>query len=240
MPFPPLGGYILESLNQWPGHISSILFLIGCNLRCPYCHAAPLLHGQASARYEDFWKELEENSWGINGIEVTGGEPTIHPSLPHLLREVHRRGFEAKLHTNGTNPDILAEILESGLLQCLAMDLKTPLRSGFEELYKEEEILQIRRSLEMVARSGLESEIHTTVCPKFIGKKELEEMCELVPPQSTWFLQRYEPSTALHRSRAGSSTFSPSELEDIAKDLSSSHEKVRVVGVQRQEVRRDS
>ena len=122
-------GFLPNTLIDWPGRLAAEVFLEGCNLRCPYCHAGYLLTTAPEAETFELEHVLAhlkgERGW-LDGVVVSGGEPTIHPELPALLRGFKEAGFAVKLDTNGTCPVVLASLMRAGVLDYVAMDIKAP------------------------------------------------------------------------------------------------------------------
>ena len=116
------------TLLDFPGRLACTVFLPGCNLRCPFCHNASLVlpredspPGMSIAEFLDFLRKRKNR---LQGVCITGGEPTLHPDLPDLLRQIHLLGYEVKLDTNGTHPEALRHILQENLVDYVAMDIK--------------------------------------------------------------------------------------------------------------------
>ena len=133
---PPIRGLLPSTLIDWPGRIASIIFLPFCNLRCGYCHAGALLEpaGDEVIPFAQVREHLASNRDWIDGVVVCGGEPTLHPTLPNLCRALAGLGVGVKLDTNGTRPDVLAQLIESGLVDAVSLDLKTTLDARMVEL----------------------------------------------------------------------------------------------------------
>ncbi len=113
-----LKGWVRTSLIDYPDHIATVLFAGGCNFRCPACHSADLVlcpDALPDLSAEEVWAFLVRRAGLVDGIVVTGGEPSIQPDLPAFLQQVRERGFDVKLDTNGYRPDVLAVLLESGV-----------------------------------------------------------------------------------------------------------------------------
>lgn len=127
---PTIKGFIENSLLDWPGQICAVLFLPYCNLRCPYCHNHQLVlepDTLETLSLEAILDRLHGFKEWVDGICITGGEPTIHRELPVLLRRIHEAGFKTKLDTNGTQPETLHYLISEKLVNCVAMDVKAPL-----------------------------------------------------------------------------------------------------------------
>ncbi len=175
---PELKGFLDSSFVDWPGQVAAVVFLPGCNFRCPYCHNHTLVlapEGLETVRLEEVLARLEGLRGWVDGVCVTGGEPTLHPGLPDLLAVFRARGLAVKLDTNGSRPEVLAGLLAQGLVDAVALDLKAPLepipyrRNGGPGADPE----GVRRSLGVLARSGLPVEIRTTVHPALLSAEEV-------------------------------------------------------------------
>ena len=130
-------GFLETSFVDWPGKVVSVLFLPRCNFRCPFCHNHSLVVNPAG--YDDIPRpyimaRLTELKEWVDGVCISGGEPTIHPRLPSLMAEVKEVGLAVKLDTNGSRPDILQALLAQGLVDCVAMDIKAPLNEKYQEI----------------------------------------------------------------------------------------------------------
>jgi len=195
-------GFIETSFVDWKGKVASVIFLGGCNFRCPYCHNHRLVL-QPEALEDIPWGAIEEGlrrlrGW-VDGVCVTGGEPTLHPSLPRILGDLRSMGFQTKLDTNGSLPEILERLIEGGLLDAVSMDVKAPLR---EDAYQRcsgrpVAIRAVERSIRVLAASGLEVEFRTTVVPGLLGEEEVLEIASGLPPGVPYLLQGFRPLEVL-------------------------------------------
>lgn len=124
------------TLLDYPGHLAAIVFLGGCNFRCPFCQNSSLVlepETLPSVSRDEFLGFLRKRAGILEGICVTGGEPTLHPDLPELLSDIHKTGYPVKLDTNGTNPDLLQALIADGLVDYVAMDIKAG-RSNYRKV----------------------------------------------------------------------------------------------------------
>jgi len=165
-------GYIDLSFIDWDGKISSVFFLPRCNFRCPFCHNSPLVLDPESGnsitleRVDDY---LEKQKGWTDGVCVTGGEPTLHSDLPRLCSKIKEMGFLVKLDTNGTNPVMVKELMEKGLVDYVAVDIKAPLTV---EKYcraigvKADKFLgKVKETVRTLLGSKMDYEFRTTVVP---------------------------------------------------------------------------
>ncbi len=199
---PRIKGFIEHSCSDWPGLIAAVLFLPGCNFRCPYCHNHPLILEPDSCRdysREHVFSRLRALEGWLDGVCISGGEPTLHPGLPGLCRQIRETGLRCKLDTNGSRPEVVEHLLTAGLLDFVAVDIKAPLRP---EVYRrcagvDVDLGAIRRTMDLVRCSGVEYQFRTTYHPALFPVAELAELAELFLPGETPVLQNARPAASL-------------------------------------------
>ena len=153
------------TLLDYPGRVACTVFLNGCNFRCPYCHNAELLgDGDEVMTVAGLLTFLRKRQGILDGVCITGGEPTLHPELPALLRAVRALGYAVKLDTNGYRPEVRGAILDGGLVDYVAMDLKNG-PEGYAETVglAQVELAKIRQSIRLLMDSPVDFELRTTV-----------------------------------------------------------------------------
>lgn len=194
-------GFIKTSLLDWDGHVVAVLYLPGCNFRCPFCHNKDLVLSPDSMEevpLEEIEEYVRDNAEFLDGVVVTGGEPTIHSDLPGLLSRLKALGVKVKLDTNGTNPDMLGDVLEAGLVDYVAMDLKAPLDEKYDELAGVDvPIDRVKRSIEVLRNSGVEHEFRTTVVPILLTQKDVERIAAYIGGASKFAIQQFRPGNTL-------------------------------------------
>jgi pyruvate formate lyase activating enzyme len=193
-------GFQGTSLLDFPGRIASLVFFGGCNLTCPYCHNPSLVLDPE--QYPDYpvaalLDDLRERRNFIDGVVISGGEPTLDTALFPLLREIKGLGLQVKLDTNGLLPEVLEGLLDLKLLDYVALDLKTsPERYG--ELHSGPVHVQgLVRSAELLRESGIRYELRTTCVPGLIEEADIRSIGELARGAERWYLQQYHPGHAL-------------------------------------------
>jgi len=218
-------GFIDVSLVDWDRKVSSVIFLPKCNLRCPFCHnVALVLHPETlpTMPFERIREKLEKNKGWIDGVVITGGEPTIHRELPKLCERIKDFGFLVKLDTNGTNPDVIRELIEKQLVDYIAMDVKAPLnKQKYSEVtgVNAEHVLgKVERSIEILLEGRVEYEFRTTVVPGLHKRKDIEKICERIKGCDKYALQNFRagPKTMSKKFEKAKS-FSMEELEAFKK-----------------------
>ena len=166
------------TLLDYPGKVACTVFLHGCNFRCPFCHNSALLSGDAETLMTDeaFFAFLEKRRGLLDAVCVSGGEPTLQPGLPGLLARIKAMGFLTKLDTNGSRPQVLQRLIESGLLDYVAMDVKNSAARFCETAGTPVDTACIEASLRLLSGSGLPYELRTTVVSELHSAESIQEM----------------------------------------------------------------
>lgn len=208
---------------DYPGKVACIAFTPGCNMRCGFCHNPEFVLPERIAELrgsfideEVFFRFLDERRGLLDGVVVSGGEPTIWQDLPLLLQQIKERGFLVKLDTNGNHPMMLRKILDEQLVDYVAMDVKTSL-VGYSTLVggtvKPE---HIQESIALLKGSKILYEFRTTLIKEVHTKEILEAMKQLLSGANQWFLQTFRPGTTLHSGFGAYHPFSSEEMDQIA------------------------
>ncbi|HMK34898.1 MAG TPA: anaerobic ribonucleoside-triphosphate reductase activating protein [Desulfomonilaceae bacterium] len=217
-------GFIRTSFLDWPGKICSVIFLAGCNFRCPACHNAALV-AQSDTRPEypidEIVRYLEKRKGWIDGVAVTGGEPTIRKNLPELLRLLRQTGTKIKLDTNGYNPAMLSHVISSQLIDAVAMDVKAPLTSTEYSRVTGTplNIRLIKRSIEIIKESKLETTFRTTVIPHLVEERQLSEIRNFLGKVKNYKVQSFRNEETLDPSFSGLEEFSLERVEKMRRDF---------------------
>jgi pyruvate formate lyase activating enzyme len=213
-----IGGFQPFSLSEYPGRISAVVFCQGCNFRCPYCHNPELVDPErfAPAWPEDrVMNELSSRRGKVQGVVITGGEPTLHQDLERFIREVRGLGFAVKLDTNGSNPETLERLLAAGLLDHVGLDVKAPAHAYAAVARVVVPPQMITRSISLVLASGVDHEMRTTWLPSLLRSGDLLEIAMAVQGCRRWVVQRFVPSKALDPAVLGESPPSDDALAAV-------------------------
>lgn len=147
---------------------------------------------------EEIEEYVRDNAEFLDGIVVTGGEPTIHQDLPELLSKLKALGTKVKLDTNGTNPDMLEDVLEAGLVDYVAMDIKAPLDEKYDDLAGVPVPLdKVKRSIEVIRASGVDHEFRTTVVPILLAPGDVERIAAYIGGARKFAIQQFRPGNTL-------------------------------------------
>jgi len=181
--------YIKNSLIDFPRHISCVAFTFGCNYRCWYCHNFGLLNEKADLT-DEFFEFLESRKGWLDGVVICGGEPTIQPDIVDVVRKIKAMGFDVKLDTNGSKPDVLAKLFESKLIDYVAMDIKAPKDKLNAMIGVQADFDKLLNSVNIIKNSGVECEFRTTVTPELTAD-DIIELAKLVGDDIPYYLQPY-------------------------------------------------
>ena len=195
------GGFQPFTLCDFPGRTAAIAFTQGCNFRCPFCHNGallPLLVPEEQLVPESVVLDhLRRRRGQLEGLVVTGGEPTLQQALPTFLRRVKALGFLVKLDTNGSRPAMLKALLDEKLVDFVAMDVKAPLHKYALLAGVEAPALSIEESIAVIKWSGVEHHFRTTRVPGLLSSSDLQIIEHALPAGSTHVIQRFRPEHAL-------------------------------------------
>ncbi len=195
-------GFLETSFVDWPGKIASVLFLPRCNFRCPYCHNHEIVlnPGQfPTVPFDHIRETLRQYRGWIDGVCISGGEPTLLPSLPELIACIKHEGMLVKLDTNGSHPRVLESLINVHLIDYVAMDVKAPLEP---EAYARcsgvtADLDDIMESLNLIKASGLPYEFRTTVAPTFLNEEDLIHLAHQIKGARKLTLQHFSPAHTL-------------------------------------------
>ena len=227
-------GFQGTSLLDFPGRISSLVFWGGCNLTCPFCHNPPLVlepDNYPDLDPVDLLADLADRKSFIDGVVVSGGEPTLHSDLLPFLEEVKALGLLVKLDTNGLAPQYIAELLDKELLDYLAIDLKTS-PDRYPELHtgavSPEKLIE---TLRLCATASVELEYRTTCVPGWVDDGVILELGEMIKGAPLWALQQYHPEHALCEQAREQAPYADEKVRSFAEIAENYAQRVIVRGL---------
>jgi pyruvate formate lyase activating enzyme len=211
-------GFLETSFLDWPGKLTAVLFLPGCNFKCPYCHNHLLVTQPESLEtipLEYVLRRLRRLRGWVDGVCVTGGEPTLTPNLSPLLEGIKEEGWAIKLDTNGTFPDRISELMERDLVDCVAMDIKAPLdsRSYSRCAGVSVDIPAIRRSIALLSHGEIDYTLRMTVVPALLTEEQVYQTAMQLMGVRRFLLQDFDPSDPPSPELRGGNSFGEVMLE---------------------------
>lgn len=227
-----IGGLQKTTLIDFPGKVACTVFTVGCNFRCPFCHNKDLVtlknfkkSGLEEISEQSFFEFLQKRQKILDGVCISGGEPTLQPDLFSFCQKIKKTGFKIKLDTNGSHPQVIKRLIRKKLLDFIAMDIKTAFAEYQKAVYIKCQISDIKDSIKLILNSGLKYEFRTTLVPKIHNKKNILQMADdlkktaakvgIKADKIVYFLQSFRPQNCFNPSYLKLKPFLAKELEEI-------------------------
>ncbi len=216
-------GILPVSMLDWPGKIACVIFLGGCNLSCPFCQNHILLKEKADNNGIDFLDIerylLSKKNW-LDGVVITGGEPSINPGLGKLISRLKAIGYRVKLDTNGTRPQVLSQLIKEGLIDYFALDIKTSFDKYDLLGSSKAEGESALETIDLIIASGLDHEFRTTVVPGVVSKEDIIAIASMLGKKGAkrYFLQQYNPNDILSGEFKTQKPFKADFLKELTKE----------------------
>ncbi len=214
-----IGGFQKLTLVDFPGLIAATVFTQGCNFRCGYCHNPELAlpeFFQAPLPPEAVFDYLNGRRGKLEGIVISGGEPTVQEGLADFITRIKTMGFAVKLDTNGSHPEILSSLIALNLLDYIAMDVKSSLAKYRQVIGIACDTAKIRESIDLIIKSGVPYQFRTTLVKEFCSKEDLEDIRLLIREADHYVLQPFIPSRKIIEARFNQqSQYTSYEVEQL-------------------------
>jgi pyruvate formate lyase activating enzyme len=216
------GGFEKCTLVDYPGKVACMVYTIGCNFRCPYCHNPELVDETVEVTYSEatILDFLDTRQGLLDGVVITGGEPTMHEELPVFMRRIKDKGFLVKLDTNGTNPKMLQQVVNEGLVDYIAMDIKSPLETYSQTVARPVDAESIRESIRILLSSSVDYEFRTTVVKSLLSPEDLKRIGETIRGARRYYLQKFVPTKILNPQFKRKVTYTDEEFEEFRSMMS--------------------
>jgi pyruvate formate lyase activating enzyme len=196
------GGVQKNSLIDYPGKISCVLFVSGCNFKCPYCHNPDLANGEAGKKppieEKKIFNFLKERKGFLDGVVLSGGEPTLQKDIFTFFRKLKAMGYPVKLDTNGSRPDILKPLIEEGLLDYVAMDVKSNPVKYNPFITVDAVTDRILSSIQMIMESNIDYEFRTTCVKPIVDEQTIKDIARTIKGARLFALQRFNNREVLN------------------------------------------
>ena len=226
-----ISGFQKLTLLDYPNKLASIVFTQGCNFKCAYCQNSDLLSIKTEGLIDEkeIFDYLKKRKKVLDGVVITGGEPTIQPNLTLFIQRVKDLGLKVKLDTNGSNPEIIKKLLKEDLVDYIAMDIKTDFDKYGDIIKINWNMDNIKKSIKLIRESTIEHEFRTTINKNDHTIEDLRRICEYLGPDENYYIQNFEQSDyVLDKSLK---SFSKDELIRIEKKLKKEFPNVKVRGL---------
>ena len=218
-----LGGIQKLTLIDFPGKIACTVFTVGCSFRCGFCHNPELVlpekFPKPNEMEKEFFEHLEKRKGKLEGVCITGGEPTIQPDIIEFIKKIKDLGFAVKLDSNGTQPKVLEKIIKEKLVDYIAMDIKSS-PEGYElATGTRVDISAIKKSVTMIMAGGIAYEFRTTVVPGLHSEQDFVEIAKWIKGAEFYYLQEYRELSILDEKLKMKTKGKKIDLEKIKKSI---------------------
>jgi len=216
-----IAGFIKTTLLDWDGLVACTIYLAGCNLRCPYCHNGPIVADAENVLGIDesyVLDHIRENSDFIDGVVVSGGEPTMDPDLHEFLKRIRSIGVKVKIDTNGMFPERLDDLIGSGLVDMVAMDVKSSLNERYGKAAGvDTDVTKIKKSIKVIIDSGIDHEFRTTAVPVFVKTDDIRNICENIRGAKRYRIHQFRNKVTMDDSFSVLDPYPESVLMEMAE-----------------------
>jgi len=229
-----IGGLQKLTLIDYPGKVACIVFTIGCNFRCPYCHNRELVQPKAYPQpisEKEIFDFLSKRQGFLEGVEITGGEPTLHSDLPQFIEKIKKLGYLVKLDTNGSNPRMLKELIDKKLIDYDSTDIKGPIERYHKIVRSKIKIKDIQQSINILKEGRVDYEFRSTVVPGILDKNDFEKMGKWIKGAKRYFIQQFRPKNTLDKSYEKIKPYPPEKLYEFAEIMKKYVKEVKIRGI---------
>ncbi|NOQ86112.1 MAG: anaerobic ribonucleoside-triphosphate reductase activating protein [Deltaproteobacteria bacterium] len=220
----PIKGFLETSFVDWPGKVASVIFLSHCNFRCPYCHNYDLvLHPDQlpTIPFEQVIQQIKKYKGWVDGVCITGGEPTLFPALVQLIEQLRNEHMLIKLDTNGSRPEVLKKLIDNHLVEHVAMDVKAPLN---QESYSNccgvsVDLEKIKGSIDLLRKTFISYEFRVTAVPTLLKKENLLMLANELKGSEKLTLQNFNPEHPLDPGLKNIKPYTDQEIEEMQEEM---------------------
>jgi len=230
-----ISGLQKVTLIDFPKQVACTVFLDRCNFRCGFCFNPELALGKETnfnMREREFFEFLKKRKNLLDGVCITGGEPTMHSELAEFCGKIKEMGFLVKLDTNGSNPEMLKLLISRKLVDYIAMDIKAPLEKYDEVAGAKVDKEAIKESIALIMGSGIDYEFRSTLLPKFHSAQDIEKMALMIENANLYCLQQFNPNAEMIDAQLKKERpFTKEKLEELKKIAERHVKKVELRGI---------
>ncbi len=220
-----IGGLQKTTLIDYPGKVACTVFLCGCNFRCPFCYSKELvlpeeIKKQPRVSEKEFFDFLKERKGLLEGIVICGGEPTIHQDLPDFIKKIKDLGYLVKLDTNGSDSEMLKQLIKGKLIDYIAMDVKAPKEKYDQAAGVKVDMRKIEESVDVLKEKKVEFEFRTTVVPTIHAKEDIVKIAKWIGLTKKYYLQGFRPDKTVDPKFEKVKPYSKDYLSEIKEEIS--------------------
>lgn len=224
-----LGGFQKLTLIDYPGKIATTVFTVSCSFRCPFCHNPELVikskFPPKNDMVEEFFQHLEKRKGKLEGVCITGGEPTIQPDIIEFIGKIKEMGYKVKLDSNGTRPDVLKRVIKEGLVDFIAMDIKHAPKKYALATGLKPDMQKIKSSVKIIMNSGIPYEFRTTVVPGIHNEEDFKEIAKWIKGARAYYLQEFRPLRVIDDKIKKGAKENVLDLKKIKKEIAKNFSK---------------
>ncbi len=213
-----IGGFVKTTLSDWDGKVACMAFIPGCNFSCPFCHNPDMVHdNEGQVNENDVLNYIKDNNDFLDGIVISGGEPTLNKDLYIFLKKIKELGVAVKIDTNGSCPYVLDDLIGAKLVDYVAMDVKAPLTS---EKYTVAtggygDVAEIKESIRVIMESGVDYEFRTTVFPEAVSTDDVVEIARFLKGAKRYCIQQFRPNVTMDPGAGKVKPYSQKQLREM-------------------------
>jgi len=217
-----LGGLQKLTLIDFPDKLACTVFMAGCNFRCPWCYSSELvspekIKKQPQIPEKDFFHFLKLRQGLLDGVVICGGEPCLNKELLNFVRKIKKLGYAVKIDTNGSNPNVLKDLIEKKLIDYVAMDIKAPKEKYQKVVAQKINIKNIEKSILLLLENKVDYEFRTTVVPGLLEKKDIIKIADWINGAKKYYLQNFRPEKTLNPAFTKIKPYSQEDFLEIQK-----------------------
>ena len=219
------------TLVDYPEHTACIIFTQGCNFRCPFCHNSDLVKDANNSNKIDeqvLFDYLDKRKGLIDGVCISGGEPLLQNDIVLFIKKIKGKGYKIKLDTNGSNPSVLNSLIENGLVDYVAMDIKNSFSKYETTSGVNVNISNIKKSIDVLKNSSIDFEFRTTIVKELHCYEDIKEILDFIGPNVKYYIQNYRDCETVLKK--GLSSFSNEELQFIKENLERKYPNIVIRG----------
>jgi pyruvate formate lyase activating enzyme len=233
-------GFQRTTLLDYPNKISAIVFVAGCNFRCGFCHNPLLVNKISLLSEQDYVDEnivvelLLKRKHLVNSVVISGGEPTLFLDIKNFIIKLKQNGFNIKIDTNGSNPELIKDLIDSKLIDFIAMDIKTKIDL---DAYSKVcgtivDIEKIKQSIEIIQNSGLDYDFRMTILPALISKEDIYSVAEYLKGSKRFSIQQFvKDGDLVDEKLKESRLYEPNEFKEIKNKIGSYFDEFNMRGI---------